>query len=312
MTNIQLMPTGYLRNYEDNADISHTAEQANILMLHGHGQSMDVFHHKTHFLQDALNSGGPQSNRPLPYLKLHYSEAPFDVNVPDLQSKVWGYGIFDCQRISGLEQSVRRVLGQLEQLNPVTGIIGFSTGATLAMIIASLLEKQNRGLVFGVHTTHPPLKFVVAYSGFMLGHPMYRDLYYPRICTPTLLYIGEVDTMITPNSTYRLAERCSHVEIQTFWGTHYVPRNPKTTDAAVNFVYRCLVGEPEKMDKERSRSGPKTVELTLNKRQEPGKAFTAKVPKRRLRMRDATLGKKPAGSAKQGMAVTTRLTTRLV
>jgi hypothetical protein len=146
----------------------------------------------------------------------------------------------------------------------------------------------------------------------MLGHPMYRDLYYPRICTPALLYIGEVDTVITPNSTYRLAERCSHVEIQTFWGTHYVPRNLKTTDAAVNFVYRCLVGEPEKMDKERSRSGPKTVELTLNKRQEPGKAFTAKVPKRRLRMRDATLGKKPAGSAKQGMAVTTRLTTRLV
>ncbi|KAL3258050.1 hypothetical protein ABHI18_006372 [Aspergillus niger] len=295
MTNIQLMPTGYLRNYADSADISNTAEQANILMLHRHGQSIDMFHHKTHFLQNALNSGGPQSNRSLPHLKLHYSEAPFDVNVPDLESKVWGYGIFDCQRISGLEQSVRRVLEQLEQLNPVTGIIGFSTGATLAMIIASLLEKQNRGLVFGVHTTHPPLKFVVAYSGFMLGHPMYRDLYYPRICTPALLYIGEVDTMITPNSTYRLAER-----------------NLKTTDAAVNFVYRYLVGEPEKMDKERSRSGPKTVELTLNKRQEPGKAFTAKVPKRRLRMRDATLGKKPAGSAKQGMAVTTRLTTRLV
>ncbi|XRM47953.1 hypothetical protein ABZX51_010903 [Aspergillus tubingensis] len=236
-----------------------------------------MFHHKTHFLQEALNLGGSQSNRSLPHFKLHYSEAPFDVNGPNMEFKVWGYGIFDCQRISGLEQSVKRVLKQLEHLNPVAGIIGFSTGATLAMIIASLLEERDRGLIFGVSTTHPPLKFVVAYSGFMLGHPMYSDLYHPRIRTPALLYIGEVDTMITPKSTYRLAECCSHAEIQTFWGTHYVPRHLKTTN-----------------------------------HQEPGKAFPAKAPRRRLRMRDATLAKKPAGSAKQGMAVTTRLTTRLV
>ncbi|OJZ87750.1 hypothetical protein ASPFODRAFT_131914 [Aspergillus luchuensis CBS 106.47] len=312
MTGIQLSPLCYLRNYADSRDISNTGEQANILMLHGHGQSIDMFHHKTHFLQEALNSGGSQSNRSLPHFKLHYSEAPFDVNGPNMESKVWGYGIFDCQRISGLEHSVKRVLKQLEHLNPVAGIIGFSTGATLAMIIASLLEERDRGLIFGVSTTHPPLKFVVAYSGFMLGHPMYRDLYHPRIRTPTLLYLGEVDTMITPKSTYRLAECCSHAEIQTFWGTHYVPRHLKTTDVAVTFVYRCLIGEPEEENEQRSRSAPKTDELTLNKHQEPGKAFPAKAPRRRLRMRDATLAKKPSGSAKQGMAVTTRLNTRLV
>ncbi|GLA81932.1 hypothetical protein AtubIFM56815_006111 [Aspergillus tubingensis] len=312
MTGIQLPPLGYLRNYADSRAISNPGEQANILMLHGHGQSIDMFHHKTHFLQEALNSGGSQSNRSLPHFKLHYSEAPFDVNGPNMESKVWGYGIFDCQRIWGLEQSVKRVLKQLEHLNPVAGIIGFSTGATLAMIIASLLEERDRGLIFGVSTTHPPLKFVVAYSGFMLGHPMYSDLYHPRIRTPALLYIGEVDTMITPKSTYRLAKCCSHAEIQTFWGTHYVPRHLKTTNVAITFVCRCLIGEPEEENEQRSRSAPKTDELTLNKHQEPGKAFPAKAPRRRLRMRDATLAKKPAGSAKQGMAVTTRLTTRLV
>ncbi|GKZ41741.1 hypothetical protein AbraIFM66951_011022 [Aspergillus brasiliensis] len=290
----------------------NTGEEANILMLHGHGQSMDMFHHKTHFLQDTLNSGGSQSNRPLRHVALHYSEAPFDVNVPDLDSKVWGYGIFDCQRISGLDLSVRRVLRQLDQLNPVAGIVGFSTGATLAMIIASLLEKKDRCIGFGVSTTHPPLKFVVAYSGFMLGHPMYRDLYYPRICTPALLYIGEVDTMIAPSSTYRLAERCTHAEVQTFWGTHYVPRHPETTTVAVNFVHRCLVGESREVDAKRSRLGMNTDIVARDKHRESGKAFAAKPPKRRLGMRDATPDKKPAGSAKQGMAVTTRSTTRFV
>ncbi|OOF98328.1 hypothetical protein ASPCADRAFT_205573 [Aspergillus carbonarius ITEM 5010] len=212
-------------------------------MLHGHGQSMDIFYHKTHFLQDALNVGGSPTRQPLPSLSVYYSEAPFDVNIPGLESKVWGYGLFDTQRIGGLERSVGRVLQQLEKLDPVVGIVGFSTGATLAMIIASLLEKKDRCRLFGVHTTHPPLKFVVAYSGFMLGHPMYRELYYPAIRTPVLLYIGELDTMIPPNTTHGLAERCSHAEIRTFWGTHFVPRHVKTTRVAIDFIRRCVNGE---------------------------------------------------------------------
>ncbi|PYI04300.1 alpha/beta-hydrolase [Aspergillus sclerotiicarbonarius CBS 121057] len=242
MTTTQSVPLCHLHNYARSPDPSNPGNRANVLMLHGHGQSMDIFYHKTHFLQDALNMGGSQPSQSLPNLNVYYSEAPFEVNT-GLGSKVWGYGLFDTQPVWGLEQSVGRVLRQLEQLNPVVGIIGFSTGATLAMIIASLLEKKDRCRLFGVNTTHPPLKFVVAYSGFMLGHPMYTELYEPAIRTPVLLYIGELDPMIPPATSYRLAERCSHAEIRTFWGTHYVPRHGKTTMVAINFVRRCVNGE---------------------------------------------------------------------
>lgn len=42
MTGIQLSPLGYLRNYADSRDISNTGEQANILMLHGQNQVVQV------------------------------------------------------------------------------------------------------------------------------------------------------------------------------------------------------------------------------------------------------------------------------
>ncbi|RAL04154.1 uncharacterized protein BO80DRAFT_257072 [Aspergillus ibericus CBS 121593] len=188
---------------------------------------MDIFYHKTHFLQDALNMVRSQG-QPLPKFNVYYSEAPYDADIPGMESKVWGHGLFDTQPVSGLERSVGRVLRQLEQLNPVVGIIGFSTGATLAMIIASLLEKTDRCRLFGVHTTHPPLKFVIAYSGFMLGHPMYRELYYPAIRTPGLIYVGELDTMITPTASYRLARTLQS------GGDHDLLGNPLRSPARKN------------------------------------------------------------------------------
>lgn len=174
MTSLQSVPC-HLHNYANSPDSPNAGNHANILMLHGltpvsstqpalmgaigHGQSMDIFYHKTHFLQDALNVGGSPTRQPLPSLSVYYSEAPFDVNIPGLESKVWGYGLFDTQRIGGLERSVGRVLQQLEKLDPVVGIVGFSTGATLAMIIASLLEKKDRCRLFGVHV------------GILVSHP---------------------------------------------------------------------------------------------------------------------------------------------
>ncbi|PYH88641.1 hypothetical protein BO71DRAFT_364997 [Aspergillus ellipticus CBS 707.79] len=208
-------------------------------MLHGHGQSIDIFHPKTGFLQCALNGAAQHADQALPRFTLYYSEAPFDV-IPELGSKAWGFGMFDTQQIRGLNRSVELVLRQLGQLNPVVGIVGFSTGATLAIIIAALLEKKDRCRLFGVTTTHPPLKFVLSYSGFMLGHRKYRDLYYPSIRTPVLHHIAELDIMIPARMTRRLVKRCRKAKVWTFFGTHYVPRQPETTKTAVEFIFRCI------------------------------------------------------------------------
>ncbi|PWY85902.1 hypothetical protein BO70DRAFT_428016 [Aspergillus heteromorphus CBS 117.55] len=221
---------------DDGPGSQETDNRANILMLHGHGQSVGIFHPKTGFLQDALNAAAsPCPDRVLPRFTFYYCEAPFEVS-PELGSRAWGFGMFDTQPIQGLQRSVELVLRQLERINPVVGIVGFSTGATLAMVIAALLEKKERCGLFGLTTSHPPLKFVLSYSGFMLGHREYRDLYYPRIRTPVLHHIAELDIMIPARMTRRLAARCSKAQVRTSFATHHVPRQPETTRAAVEFV----------------------------------------------------------------------------
>lgn len=72
--------------------------------------------------------------------------------------RVWGYGEPD-DRISGLEKSIAHILNALDSddKNTFIGILGFSSGAAMAAIIASLLEKRKA--VFGrpltVHKNFP-------------------------------------------------------------------------------------------------------------------------------------------------------------
>ena len=71
----------------------------------------------------------------------------------EVERWAWGHGDPDSE-ITGLEQSVRSILTLLNEQGPFIGIIGFSTGATLAAIVASLLEGNRRvdGFPFEVCT----------------------------------------------------------------------------------------------------------------------------------------------------------------
>ena len=51
-------------------------------------------------------------------------------------------------RIRGLQRSIEHILDTLEQNGPFIGIVGFSSGAAITAIIASLLEK--RGKIYGI------------------------------------------------------------------------------------------------------------------------------------------------------------------
>jgi hypothetical protein len=55
----------------------------------------------------------------------------------------WGYGDYQSDRILGLGQSVQYIASILETHGPFIGVMGFSTGAALAAITASLLESRK-------------------------------------------------------------------------------------------------------------------------------------------------------------------------
>lgn len=57
--------------------------------------------------------------------------------------RVWGYGEPKHDEIRGLQRSIEHILDTLEQNGPFIGIVGFSSGAAMTAIIASLLEKRE-------------------------------------------------------------------------------------------------------------------------------------------------------------------------
>ncbi|KAI5801513.1 serine hydrolase FSH [Peziza echinospora] len=101
---------------------------------------------------------------------------------------------------------------------PYDGVIGFSQGGALAVLLAGLLEPQPQ-----THSTLPediaippgipPLAFAVSYSGFrVMGDTDGEwDFLYDRpggITTPTLHFIGSLDTVVEEARTLAVARVC--------------------------------------------------------------------------------------------------------
>ncbi|KAF9893622.1 Ovarian cancer-associated protein 2 [Aspergillus nanangensis] len=80
---------------------------------------------------------------------------------------------------------------------PFDGVIGSSAGSTLAVALASMLERPGRcSDLFPSQSNHPPFRFILGYSGFVMENPIYQRLYYPKLRTPALFIYGEVDTFV--------------------------------------------------------------------------------------------------------------------
>jgi predicted esterase len=54
--------------------------------------------------------------------------------------RVWGYGE-EKDQIRGLAQSLEYIQDTLERKGPFIGIVGFSSGAAMAALVTSILEK---------------------------------------------------------------------------------------------------------------------------------------------------------------------------
>lgn len=123
-------------------------------MLLGHGQSGHFFRCKTRFLQGtveqavrgALQKATTQVNAGV--IEFYYPSGLLPAN-PDNplgesnSTWAWGYGDYQSDRILGLGQSVQYIASILESHGPFIGVMGFSTGAALAAITASLLESKK-------------------------------------------------------------------------------------------------------------------------------------------------------------------------
>ncbi|KAJ5733484.1 hypothetical protein N7493_002270 [Penicillium malachiteum] len=128
-----------------------------ILVLHGHGQSADIIKPKTRYIRQLLQSLSQEIEFQFEYLSAPHAAYP-DTDAPNDQ-RVWGIGEPQTDRIQGLENSIAVILETLNcSEQPFCGIIGFSSGAAMAAIVTSLLEKRKP--ICGIpYQTYTILKF---------------------------------------------------------------------------------------------------------------------------------------------------------
>ncbi|KAJ5237892.1 hypothetical protein N7489_007983 [Penicillium chrysogenum] len=97
--------------------------------------------------QTVLKALQRDCTRQISSIEFYYpsGQLPADPESPDKDDdrRAWGYGDPETEHIEGLEESVQYVSDILERHGPFIGIMGFSTGACLAAIVTSLLEKRR-------------------------------------------------------------------------------------------------------------------------------------------------------------------------
>ncbi len=164
----------------------------------------------------------------------------------------------------GLEKGLDSVAECIRQEGPFDGVVGFSQGAAAAAMVASLLEGQGRREAFqkaeeeggipypssylqegekGVNAfLQGPLKFAVCYSGFKAPGKKYAGFYDPKIGTPLLHVLGQVDVVVDEVRGRQLVAVTEGGEerVVIHPGGHFVPSQKPWLDAVVRFIGECM------------------------------------------------------------------------
>lgn len=222
-----------------------------ILMLHGYTQSGPVFSSKTKALSKLLT----KAVSPAPY-NLHptliYPTAPLRLRPSDIPGYVpsddtpsgeeddsdnWGWCRKDeaTNTYRGLPEGMRTIATSIAEAGGVDGVLGFSQGGAIAALVAAALEEPHRVPTPNAQEHNSwlselraanngkPLKFCVVYSGFYATPDDLQWLYSSPIATPTLHFLGSLDTVVEESRSQGLVERCVDPMVVVHPGGHYVP-----------------------------------------------------------------------------------------
>jgi pimeloyl-ACP methyl ester carboxylesterase len=244
-------------------------KEIKILMLHGFTQSGTLFRAKTRAVEKLLAKVlAPISLLPV----LIYPTAPNRLLASDLpgyeppadgaedendQPDTWAW--FRKDEASGnyrlLDEGMATIATAIREAGGVDGVCGFSQGGCMTGLVAAALE-PDRSLPEGPEgdwarglrdaNDGRPARFAVSYSGFFAPVPALSWCYEPKITTPTLHYIGSLDTVVEESRSQALVDMCQEPAVITHPGGHYVPMSKEWVMPLAGFIKQCA--EESKMD----------------------------------------------------------------
>ncbi|AEO64864.1 uncharacterized protein THITE_37820 [Thermothielavioides terrestris NRRL 8126] len=248
-----------------------------ILMLHGFTQSGPLFRAKTRALEKllakALAPAGlvpallypTAPNRLSPRDVPGYQPPPLgpstgavageegdggDGDEGEMDAWAWFRRDDASGRYRFLEEGMVRVAEAVRDgSGGIDGVIGFSQGGCMAAMLASAMEEgravgapEHERWVSAVRAANGgrPLKFAVIYSGFYAVPEDLAWLYKPPIRTPTLHFLGSLDTVVDESRSQGLVERCQDPVVLTHPGGHYVPISKEWAMPLAGFIKKCV------------------------------------------------------------------------
>jgi hypothetical protein len=210
----------------------------------GYTQSGQKFEMKTGPLQqcikDACSRIFPDSSGSIEYTFLtaprRLDPADFvGVDTPRSDDcDMWGWWLdLDGSGVD-LRESLAALSTIVKTSGPFDAVVGFSQGAALAAIFASLCEQQGfwerqnalekQGQPISCDIGQGKLKFAIIVSGYCISKSLYGGFYHPRIQIPVVLIAGALDSVIPLYRTREMLETCENAFFIEHHGTHYVPQ----------------------------------------------------------------------------------------
>ena len=247
-----------------------SASPLRVLLLHGYTQSGPLFSTKSRALHKALQKFF--SPRPVlfsyptgPFRLKSTDVVGFDASTPDSDEDIEAFAWWqrkdteDGVIYMGIEEGTAAIASCIMAEGPFDGVIGFSQGAAAAVMVASLLEGQKRvdgftkaekegGIPYPASFKNDsgflqqPLKFAVEYSGFRAPGQKYKGFYEPKIETPVLHFLGQMDAIVEEKRSRALVAACEAGDknVAMHPGGHFLPSQRPWLDACVAFVKSCV------------------------------------------------------------------------
>ncbi|KAI9904189.1 hypothetical protein N3K66_000718 [Trichothecium roseum] len=236
-------------------------KEIKILMLHGYTQSGPLFRSKTRALEKQLAKTllpfrllptflyPTAPNRLLPQDVPGY-EGP-DVDPSDEARLLDTWAWFRKSEATGeyrlLEEGMRAVADAIRDAGEggIDGVCGFSQGGCLAGLVAAALEK-DRPVPEGKQGDWArelreanggrELRCLVSYSGFWPPPDSLQWCYEPKVSTPSLHFIGSLDSVVVEERSRALVDRCRDAQVVVHPGGHYVPISKEWIMALAVFI----------------------------------------------------------------------------
>ncbi|PVU91735.1 hypothetical protein BB561_004242 [Smittium simulii] len=215
-----------------------------VLFLHGFSQNKHKFEIKTRGINTCFSDNdelvyldGPIEvdskddqifvNQPCSYME------PYPGN-EDTSRSWWIYQSAERKEVSGFENTLLYIQHIVKTRGPFDGIVGFSQGAILASILASIFSRKDRGSIR--FESQPPLKFAIIIGG---GKPENSSLLHyldQKINCKTLIIIGKWDTVVASERALLLSELFDNPQIIYHDGGHIVPLTPYIIQETSKFL----------------------------------------------------------------------------